>query len=231
MKLGASVIGRRLFQSAATSALALSALAGGVMLSGGEAKAVDSCTPQTPTGNSCTFNEPGISGNPQITDTLTIIQGFGAQTEHLDLTGDKLPDYQTTIDINNGANPPFAGIGIYNIDKFPGTPNLWFDKVRLQYIIGTGNPTVTKEVCAGSYLPNGNCNGTILGTISTNGGVLMLPNKYSSIGLKDTVVGGTVNHINNDLRNVPGPLPILGAGAAFGFSRKLRGRIKASRTA
>ena len=27
---------------------------------------------------------------------------------------------------------------------------------------------------------------------------------------------------------VPGPLPILGAGAAFGFSRKLRSRIKAS---
>jgi len=33
----------------------------------------------------------------------------------------------------------------------------------------------------------------------------------------------------NDFRNVPGPLPILGAGAAFGFSRKLRGRIKAAR--
>ena len=29
----------------------------------------------------------------------------------------------------------------------------------------------------------------------------------------------------------PGPLPLLGAGAAFGFSRKLRGRIKATRTA
>jgi hypothetical protein len=29
--------------------------------------------------------------------------------------------------------------------------------------------------------------------------------------------------------NVPGPLPLLGVGAAFGFSRKLRNRIKASR--
>jgi hypothetical protein len=27
----------------------------------------------------------------------------------------------------------------------------------------------------------------------------------------------------------PGPLPVLGAGAAFGFSRKLRSRIKAAR--
>jgi hypothetical protein len=29
-------------------------------------------------------------------------------------------------------------------------------------------------------------------------------------------------------QEVPGPLPILGIGAAFGFSRKLRKRIKGS---
>jgi hypothetical protein len=28
---------------------------------------------------------------------------------------------------------------------------------------------------------------------------------------------------------VPGPLPLLGVGAAFGYSRKLRGRIKSSK--
>jgi hypothetical protein len=32
----------------------------------------------------------------------------------------------------------------------------------------------------------------------------------------------------DDFHQVPGPLPILGAGAAFGLSRKLRSRIKAS---
>jgi hypothetical protein len=31
--------------------------------------------------------------------------------------------------------------------------------------------------------------------------------------------------------NVPGPLPILGAGAAFGFSRRMRRRINTSTTA
>ena len=30
---------------------------------------------------------------------------------------------------------------------------------------------------------------------------------------------------------VPGPLPVLGAGAAFGFSRKLRRRIQRSKAA
>jgi hypothetical protein len=29
----------------------------------------------------------------------------------------------------------------------------------------------------------------------------------------------------------PGPLPVCAAGVAFGFSRKLRGRVKAARSA
>jgi hypothetical protein len=34
-----------------------------------------------------------------------------------------------------------------------------------------------------------------------------------------------------NLASIPGPLPILGAGAAFGFTRKLRRRVKAMRLA
>ncbi|MEB3335489.1 MAG: hypothetical protein VKP70_10955, partial [Cyanobacteriota bacterium] len=37
-----------------------------------------------------------------------------------------------------------------------------------------------------------------------------------------------VNAITQTVSQVPGPLPILGAGAAFGFSRKLRARIKSA---
>jgi hypothetical protein len=40
--------------------------------------------------------------------------------------------------------------------------------------------------------------------------------------------GVTIDNINNNFAQVPGPLPILGIGAAFGFSRKLRKRIKGS---
>jgi len=42
--------------------------------------------------------------------------------------------------------------------------------------------------------------------------------------------GGQLDNYTNTFKT-PGPLPILGAGAVFGFSRKLRGRIKAARTA
>lgn len=52
----------------------------------------------------------------------------------------------------------------------------------------------------------------------------------SVIYVKDTYTvkpGGQLDNFTNTF--VPGPLPILGAGAAFGFSRKLRSRIKAAR--
>ncbi len=43
-----------------------------------------------------------------------------------------------------------------------------------------------------------------------------------------TVTNGRIDTLTDSLVQAPGPLPILGAGAAFGFSRKIRRRIKAS---
>jgi hypothetical protein len=41
---------------------------------------------------------------------------------------------------------------------------------------------------------------------------------------------GNITQYGNIFRQeVPGPLPLLGAGTAFGFSRKLRRRLQASR--
>jgi hypothetical protein len=39
---------------------------------------------------------------------------------------------------------------------------------------------------------------------------------------------GQISDFTNTFEAVPGPLPVLGAGAAFGFSRKLRKRIKSA---
>jgi hypothetical protein len=52
----------------------------------------------------------------------------------------------------------------------------------------------------------------------------------ATINVTQGVLTGTTDSVNQ-LRNgdaVPGPLPLLGAGAAFGFSRKIRRRIQAS---
>jgi hypothetical protein len=46
--------------------------------------------------------------------------------------------------------------------------------------------------------------------------------------------GAGLNSFNNgytQTTGVPGPLPLFGIGAAFGFSRRLRNRIKGSRLA
>jgi hypothetical protein len=65
-------------------------------------------------------------------------------------------------------------------------------------------------------------------------------NAYKDLFVRDTYapgLNGSLTTLNNsftqgdssrDRDKVPGPLPLLGAGAAFGFSRKLRSRIKAS---
>jgi hypothetical protein len=58
------------------------------------------------------------------------------------------------------------------------------------------------------------------------------PLNYSKLWITDewsTSTVGMKNILNT--YQTPGPLPVLGAGAALGFSRKLRGRIKASRAA
>ena len=43
-----------------------------------------------------------------------------------------------------------------------------------------------------------------------------------------SVTDGRIDTMTDSVTQTPGPLPILGAGAAFGFSRKLRNRIKVS---
>lgn len=51
---------------------------------------------------------------------------------------------------------------------------------------------------------------------------------YSVSASLDVPLNSNVDSWTLTLRQTPGPLPILGVGAAFGFSRKLRNRIKAA---
>jgi hypothetical protein len=64
---------------------------------------------------------------------------------------------------------------------------------------------------------------------STNGSAVL----EDVLGLPTTLTvrneydgNGAIFSFQNSYRQVPGPLPILGAGVAFGFSRKLRRRIE-----
>ena len=232
MKLGASHIGGSLFKSVATSVLALTALTGGVMLSVGEVKA----------GNVVNYTDLGID----FTDTLTVIQaptytggGPVLNTEiDLELTGALYPSPQKQIDTDFNGPLDAPATSIYKLTKTgfesgtTNSPDVWFSGIGLSVLPVPGdNPTARKQVYSDAALTN------LIADITTGSSspIVMLPNKYNMIWIVDTYNAGPNAKIdavvNAAVDYVPGPLPILGAGAAFGFSRKLRGRIKASRTA
>ena len=250
-KTRASRFGGRLFKSAATSALAISAMAGAV-LSGGEARAASLCTPPNdangnmiPGPADCTvedpYTNPGYPSKVQRT-TASIWPGppsnpippLPAGTNvNYELTSLFYPLAQTQIDTD--FNAPYAGgllVGpTYTVQGVSGTLINGIDLSAA----GIGAFTVQKDVwLSDPSLPGS----SIYTTLNLTGAgfvpVVDLPHS-SQIWIRDTynnpVAGqSSIDNVENTVRT-PGPLAILGAGAAFGFSRKLRGRIKASRTA
>jgi len=99
-------------------------------------------------------------------------------------------------------------------------------------ILGSGfTSTVTATNSAPSPNPNGAVNAfTTVGSPSTfTAGTLTsaFTNTFNVTSQGFTSFDNSVNQ-KFATSSVPGPLPILGAGAAFGFSRRLRSRIKAA---
>ena len=245
-KTGASRFQGRLFKSAATSALALSALTGGLILSGGEGKAASFCTSNGPDGNmipgpaSCTVEDPNTNPGfpPKVQQTTASILGTntlpGGTNVNYELTSLFYPLAQTQIDTD--FNPPYADgplVGpTYTVQVLPGTLIDGIDMAAA----GIGAFTVKKEVWLSDPTPNFTATPYTILNLTGAGfvPVVNLP-RSTQIWMRDTynnpVAGqSSIDNVQNTVRT-PGPLAILGAGTAFGFSRKLRGRIKASRTA
>ena len=143
-----------------------------------------------------------------------------------------IPDF-ASVKANFPANTIDAsGTYRYSLSN-PGT----FTKFSLNQDIGLNQTgSYTKNVYSDSSFTN------LIGTLTSNNG--------GSVGLTDLTntalntifvedifdyTGGTVvNSLSNNFKivpaaaTVPGPLPVIGAGLAFGYSRKLRSRIKSS---
>jgi hypothetical protein len=124
-KTRASRFGGRLFKSAATSALALSALAGGVMLSGGEGKAQSFCTPpgdadgnMIPGPADCTVEDPNLGFPPTVQLTRASILPGPPSNPFPPLPPGTNVSYELT-----GLNYPFAQTQIDTDFNVPGTGN------------------------------------------------------------------------------------------------------------
>jgi hypothetical protein len=106
----------------------------------------------------------------------------------------------------------------HTLDRFRGSMSSSDDPIP----VATKTLTATGGLISTSSLNPGTGTGNV---------VNFLPGTTSTVFTANFLVGdgpSQVDVITDSLWQVPGPLPILGAGAAFGMSRKLRGRIKAS---
>ena len=215
------------------------------MLSGGEGKA--QCTPPNdangnmiPGPADCTVADPTVGLQQTRASILpgppsNPIPPLPAGTNvNYELTSLFYPLAQTQIDTD--FNAPYAGgllVGpTYTVQ---GLHDTLIDGIDIA-AAGIGNFTVKKEVWLSDPTPNFTATPYTILNLTGAGfvPVVDLP-KSPQIWMRDTynnpVAGqSSIDNVQNTVRT-PGPLAILGAGTAFGFSRKLRGRIKASRTA
>ena len=245
MNLNRSTVARfasRLLRSSATATIALSTLAGGILLAN-SAKAntcnfagglIGNCTqgipyqnwhdtdlhmgPLTPTDKQIFFKQGPTAGAGTIDWVWFDINNSG--TWRIPPDPHSVDQWHVEVDY-----APGQLVGVVSTLKYDiriTEPNYYFEDITL------GVNTVTGTVKKFIYDTEG---GTLLATL-TNGQTWTPSTLYNFLHIVDEAdaTTGAIEGYQNIYRQVPGPLPILGAGAAFGFSRKLRSRIKAIRT-
>jgi hypothetical protein len=223
-KTGAFLSMGRIPQFIGHAAVAAGLLAGGAsLLNAGGAMATPTCPGSDSVLNASgigTFNLSAMVETPAL-PSLTVC----------DLTSGIPNRVAYDVDLPGpGALGPLSGSYTYTLQATPG--EFFYDARVDSDVNDPGNVTVRKQVYSDSGFTSliwdqTSVDGSAIGFIPFNGG-----SQYATIYVRDTynVPSGTsLNVATNVYNQTPGPLPILGAGAAFGFSRKLRSRIKAAR--
>jgi hypothetical protein len=236
-----------------SKALLTAGLLGGAALStlgAGSAQAAWSPDPSiTPTSNSysCTFGGAVLC---EVGDPTGIV---GAPPNPSDkfltlLDWSSIPDASAlAFEYNAGPDPH-----PWHVDLDLGGPGVQdFDGGSLGYTLQVTNPnnqlitstalganviggTVTKAIYSTLALYQADQAASPTGdvcTLTSNGSQVCNYSGVSQVWVRDvwTASSGTDNLSNDFSQTVPGPLPLLGAGAAFGFSRRIRSRIKGAR--
>ncbi|MEB3301648.1 MAG: hypothetical protein VKN56_06715 [Cyanobacteriota bacterium] len=220
----------RLPQFVGQAALAASVLAGGAsLLNAGGAMAAPIAFP------------PPYPGQPPVGPDGVTTVGAGGPTVGLGtvnlaysgLLGGK-PTYQVDTDFDGppaGSDVlpgPYSGTFRYTINSAVSPFN--FAGLSQNIVEPSSGASVTKQVCYGGF--GVDCE-PLLSVLNAGSTTLNLSKTVNTLYITDTYTGTSTAAVDNFINTyqTPGPLPILGAGAAFGFSRKLRSRIKAGRTA
>jgi hypothetical protein len=179
--------------------------------------------PPNPSDKILTLLDWGLAdGTSAIGDQLGIADGSTLVFQYQ--TPDSHPWH---VDVDLAGNDVNGGFLKYKVEITD--PSQFFSSAMLAGQLQSNNPDLTKQIYSDSTFTTEICNITIgpsaTQTCSISG---------KQIWVKDTwQAGAGVDNFANDFSqtSVPGPLPLLGAGAAFGFSRRIRSRIKGARLA
>ena len=147
---------------------------------------------------------------------------LGFQWTPISPPGFEQDQFSLQLDFNPDSEGPYTGQFDYQISVLD--PNFEFSTAELDSIV-SGDPTgttVTKKIFGFANIVS--IDGSSETGVPVNGSVLKVQNIW------DVKTGSVLNSFGDTYTQdkVPGPLPLLGAGIAFGFSRKLRRRINAS---
>jgi len=135
--------------------------------------------------------------------------------------------------VGTGIAAPATGTLDYTLQVVdPGLSAGWhFSSAEIDSdVVDTVDPsqtTVKKTINNGANILLTSTDGSIDGPVPI-GGTLITVNDTWNVGQGDLLKSFNNHYTQSD---VPGPLPLLGAGAAFGFSRRIRSRIKGVRLA
>ena len=147
---------------------------------------------------------------------------LGFQWTPISPPGFEQDQFSLQLDFNPDSDGPYTGQFDYQISVLD--PNYEFATAELDSIV-SGVPvrtTVTKKIFGFADIVS--TDGSNETGVPVSGKLLKVQNIW------DVKAGSVLNSFGDTYTQdkVPAPLPLLGAGIAFGFSRKLRRRINAS---
>ncbi|MFZ0407373.1 MAG: hypothetical protein WAM11_04585 [Cyanobium sp.] len=205
---------------------------GGLLLSAGSAQALDTCFFGGAIGPSgytaCSTGLVLTTGDKNVKLTTLPTVGSG-QIDFANLVGDlfTVRTFFTPVLNAQFSNAKFQ----YDIDIISGTQK--FAGIKLAV-----NAVQAVDVSKADATPGGPYFETLfsadsLSPIPSGLGFYAVSGDRTSLSVLDTYTVGPTSSLTSftntfQQTEVPGPLPLVGAGMAFGFSRKLRNRIKTS---
>jgi hypothetical protein len=230
-------------------------LLGACLLNTGSAQAVgwfsNGATLPNPVGFKCNLTDPDCftTDSPTLSDKyVTLIERsttFSANTDVVEFTenlSDPNTPWHLTLDFNpnrGGANN-ISDTGFMKYKITITDPTMYFDQVKLgnTSTITNGDYTLTKNLYSDPGFTNLVVSLDSLTNPPTPSGVSISSALLQTLYVRDDynvqiTSDGVIDNVQNTFgqtgtTGVPGPLPLLGIGAAFGMSRKLRKRIKGS---